>query len=49
MWVPPTTFERESTKLWLRPGEEMRLKVALCRHLPILIFNTSRQLVPGAL
>ena len=49
MWsAPPSTFERESTKFWVRPGDDMRLKVALCQHLLLLIFNTPRQLVPGA-
>ena len=47
VWTAPKHFERESTKFWLRPGDEMRFKVAMCCHLPVLIFGKARQLVPG--
>ena len=49
VWTAPKQFERESTKFWLRPGDEMRFKVAMCRHLPVLVFGKARQLVPGQL
>ena len=39
VWTPPTTFERRTTKYWIRPRDVLRVKLATCKHLPVLVFG----------
>ena len=38
-WEPPSSFERKTTKYWVEPRDVMRLKLAVARHLPVLVYN----------
>ena len=38
-WVPPSDFERATTKYWLAPEDVLAVKVTLVKHLPVLIFG----------
>ncbi len=40
-WVPPDSFDRKTTKYWVRLDRVVMLKVLLVRHLPLLIFDRS--------
>ncbi|KAI8468970.1 MAG: VTC domain-containing protein [Monoraphidium minutum] len=39
-WEAPDEFQRSTTKYWLRPAHSLRVKAALCRHLPLLVYGT---------
>jgi len=39
VWTPPTTFERRTRKYWIRPRDVLRVKLATCKHLPVLVFG----------
>ena len=39
VWAPPSDFERQTTKYWVRPEDVTRLTTAILRHLPVLIMN----------
>ena len=38
-WVPPSNFERSTTKYWVAPEDVVAVKCALVKHLPVLIFG----------
>ena len=38
-WEPPSSFERKTTKYWVEPKDVVRLKLAIVRHLPVLVFE----------
>lgn len=40
-WVPPESFTRQTTKYWIPPGQIVRLKLSILRHMPYLIFGCS--------
>jgi hypothetical protein len=39
LWHPPDSFDRKTTKYWVRPDKVMLLKVLVVRHLPVLLFD----------
>ena len=39
VWVPPETFERKTTKYWVRHADILRVKLEIIRNLPLLIFG----------
>jgi len=39
VWVPPSDFERATTKYWVRPEDVLAVKCALLRNLPVLVFG----------
>ena len=41
-WRPPARFERKTTKYWVDPADVTRLKIALARHLPVLVYDGER-------
>ena len=43
-WVPPSDFERATTKYWVAPEDVLGVKLTLVRHLPVLIFGRSAPL-----
>eukprot|EP00163_Fabomonas_tropica_P015480 TRINITY_DN28278_c0_g1_i1.p1 TRINITY_DN28278_c0_g1~~TRINITY_DN28278_c0_g1_i1.p1 ORF type:complete len:702 (+),score=120.81 TRINITY_DN28278_c0_g1_i1:128-2233(+) len=38
-WKPPTSFERDTTKYWVKPTDVVRIKTHIIKHLPVLIFD----------
>ena len=38
-WKPPESFERETTKYWVQYTDLLRIKLAIMKHLPLLIFG----------
>ena len=40
-WVAPTTFVRNTSKYWVKPENVIKLKVAMLKHLPYLIYGKS--------
>jgi len=38
-WLPPDSFKRRTVKYWVAPSALMAVKVAMCQHLPILVYN----------
>lgn len=38
-WDPPSSFERKTTKYWVDPRDVVRLKLAVAKHLPVLVYN----------
>ena len=41
-WTPPSTFERKTTKYWIKPKDVLRVKLAACKHLPVLVFGDKK-------
>lgn len=41
-WKPPTSFERSTTKYWVKYEDLMRLKIEIIKHLPVLIFKRKK-------
>ena len=41
-WRPPACFERKTTKYWVDPADVTRLKIALARYLPVLVYDGER-------
>lgn len=39
VWVPPSVFTRSTTKHWVRPAHVLAVKLALVKHLPLLLFR----------
>lgn len=39
VWVPPESFERSTTKYWVRTADLMRVKTTIVQHIPVLIFG----------
>ena len=39
VWVPPTDFERATVKYWVTPEDVLAVKLALVKHLPVLVFG----------
>ena len=39
VWRPPESFERSTAKYWVRAEDVTRLKTAIIRHLPVLVFG----------
>ena len=42
IWRPPDTFQRSQTKYLVPLSGMMRLKVIICKHLPVLVLNRSQ-------
>jgi SPX domain protein involved in polyphosphate accumulation len=42
-WEPPASFERTTTKYWVKPGDITALKVEVLKHVPILEINSSEE------
>jgi hypothetical protein len=40
-------FTRATTKYWVHPGHVMRLKLALLRHLPLLVYGAADPVYRG--
>ena len=40
-WEPPASFVRSTAKYWVKTDRVMRLKTALLKHIPLLIFDAS--------
>ena len=38
-WEPPSSFERRTTKYWVRDADVVRVKLALARRLPVLMYR----------
>jgi SPX domain protein involved in polyphosphate accumulation len=53
--LPTPQFTRSTTKYWVHPAHLTRLKLALCRHLPLLVYGARNPVhhgdiaTPGAL
>jgi len=43
VWVPPTSFERVTTKYWVKQENITALKTYTLRHVPILEINESKE------
>lgn len=43
----PLQFTRATTKYWVHPGHVMRLKLALLRHLPLLVYGAADPVYRG--
>jgi uncharacterized membrane protein YidH (DUF202 family) len=41
-WRPPACFERKTTKYWVDLADVTRLKIALARYLPVLVYDGER-------
>jgi SPX domain protein involved in polyphosphate accumulation/uncharacterized membrane protein YidH (DUF202 family) len=39
VWVPPETFQRKTTKYWVKREDILRVKFEIIKHLPLLIFG----------
>jgi SPX domain protein involved in polyphosphate accumulation/uncharacterized membrane protein YidH (DUF202 family) len=39
VWVPPSSFARDTRKYWIAHGDVMIVKALLVRHLPVLVFG----------
>jgi len=39
IWVPPETFERKTTKYWVKSEDLLKVKFEIIKHLPLLIFG----------
>ncbi|GBF99690.1 vacuolar transporter chaperone [Raphidocelis subcapitata] len=46
-WKAPDTFSRATTKYWVRPAHVARVKAALCRHLPLLVYGATCPVASG--
>eukprot|EP00923_Selenidium_pygospionis_P038101 GHVN01066592.1.p1 GENE.GHVN01066592.1~~GHVN01066592.1.p1 ORF type:complete len:181 (+),score=12.58 GHVN01066592.1:818-1360(+) len=40
-WKPPDSFIRSTTKYWVKPAFVTRVKAAIIKHVPYLIFGSS--------
>jgi SPX domain protein involved in polyphosphate accumulation len=43
-WVPPSAFVRSTRKYWVRLEDLTKLKLAICKHLPLLRFGKKQGL-----
>ncbi|EIN09987.1 SPX-domain-containing protein [Punctularia strigosozonata HHB-11173 SS5] len=41
-----SAFVRQTTKYWVHPDNLVHLKLAILRHLPVLVFNTEKEFEP---
>ena len=41
-WKPPSTFERSTTKYWVKYEDLLKLKIDIIKHLPVLIFKRKK-------
>lgn len=39
VWVPPESFQRKTTKYWVKTEDLLRVKFEIIKHLPLLIFG----------
>jgi len=39
VWVPPESFQRKTTKYWVKAEDLLRVKFEIIKHLPLLIFG----------
>ena len=46
LWAPPSEFNRNTTKYWVKPEDVLSIKCAVVKHIPVLIFG--RKLTVGA-
>ncbi|KZT40026.1 SPX-domain-containing protein [Sistotremastrum suecicum HHB10207 ss-3] len=42
-----SAFVRQTTKYWVHPDNLVRLKLAILKHLPVLVFNTKKEFEPA--
>mmetsp|Transcript_18974 Transcript_18974/g.48381 ORF Transcript_18974/g.48381 Transcript_18974/m.48381 type:complete len:836 (-) Transcript_18974:175-2682(-) len=45
-WVPPESFERKTTKYWIREDDLMTIKTSTIKNLPLLIFGRKQGEAP---
>lgn len=43
-WIPPDSFDRKTTKFWVRPEYVLAVKLAISKHVPILIYGKKQGL-----
>eukprot|EP01027_Heterolobosea_sp_BB2_P019108 GEZU01026842.1.p1 GENE.GEZU01026842.1~~GEZU01026842.1.p1 ORF type:complete len:612 (-),score=187.52 GEZU01026842.1:91-1926(-) len=48
-WVPPTSFERNTVKYWVKPEDVLKVKTFIVKHLPLLIFGREQGGAPEEL
>ena len=46
VWAPPSEFNRNTTKYWVKPEDVLSIKCAMVKQIPVLIFG--RKLTVGA-
>ncbi len=39
VWVPPESFQRKTTKYWVKAEDLLKVKFEIIKHLPLLIFG----------
>lgn len=42
IWKAPDKFHRKTTKFWVHPGDVLRIKCNIVRHLPVLIYGKQK-------
>eukprot|EP01127_Copromyxa_protea_P013149 TRINITY_DN3502_c0_g1_i2.p1 TRINITY_DN3502_c0_g1~~TRINITY_DN3502_c0_g1_i2.p1 ORF type:complete len:512 (+),score=50.98 TRINITY_DN3502_c0_g1_i2:35-1570(+) len=38
-WNPPDSFDRQTTKFWVKPEHLLRVKLMIAKHLPVLVWG----------
>lgn len=46
-WSPPDSFDRKTTKFWVRPEHLLAVKLMICKHVPILLYGKKQGLNKG--
>jgi SPX domain protein involved in polyphosphate accumulation len=46
-WQAPDMFKRQTTKYWCKPEHVVQLKVAIIKHLPLLVYDQRTRLAAG--
>jgi SPX domain protein involved in polyphosphate accumulation len=46
-WQAPDLFKRQTTKYWCKPEHVVQLKVAIIKHLPVLVYGQRTKLAAG--
>jgi len=41
-WEPPDSFDRQTTKFWVKPEHLLRVKLEIAKHVPILVFGQTQ-------